>query len=213
MLSDVHAKIDQLLPGLPGWCTPEKGRRMAAIVVEVSGSSLRPALCVELGVFGGRSMLAMSLACQGLRRGRVEGIDPYTAAAALEGRNDKANDEWWAKISYEDILRQARAAIENNGLAPYAKIIRATSADAVGAYADGSIDVLHQDSNHSEEITCAEVRAWTPKIRPGGFWIADDTNWATTQKAYAALANDYGFVRREAYESWAVYRKGGGDAL
>jgi len=191
MLADVYARIDRLLPPLPGWCTPEKGRRMAKLVIEAAPELTRPVLCVELGVFGGRSMIAMAVACQCLQSGRIDGIDPYTAAASLEGHNDRANDEWWAKVDYAAIFRQASNAIKANGLTPYAQIIRVKSEDAAAGYASGSVDVLHQDSNHSLKISTSEVLGWLPKLRMGGFWIQDDTDWPSTARAQGMLV-EYG---------------------
>ena len=195
----VEALIDLNLTTLPGWCTPEKGKRMAALATGAS-------LCVELGVFGGRSLVAMALSLRGQGFGRVHGIDPYTAAAALEGDNDPANDEWWGGLDYEDIARAAQGAIGRLGLVNFAQLILLPSREAVSSYADGTIDVLHQDSNHSEEISCEEVSLWTSKIRPGGYWIFDDTDWPSTQKAQRALVAA-GFEQLEDHGSWKVYRR------
>jgi hypothetical protein len=80
------------------------------------------------------------------------------------------------------------------------------SREVAGFYGDGTVNVLHQDSNHSEEITCEEVELWASKIRLGGYWIFDDTNWATTQKAQKNLEL-LGFLMIEDHKTWKVYRK------
>lgn len=197
----VEAVIEQELPTMPGWCTPEKGKRMAWYA---RGAEL----CVELGVFGGRSLVALALTLADQGFGRADGIDPFTASASLEGSNDPANDEWWSKLNYEDIARSARETLQRLNLSPnYAQIIRMRSRDVVGLYEDGSIDVLHQDSNHSEEVSSEEVELWTPKMAPEGYWIFDDTNWPTTKKAQNALMG-LGFVELEDHGDWKVYRKG-----
>lgn len=195
----VEATIDVTLPVLPGWCTQEKGKRMAALATGAS-------LCVELGVFGGRGLVALALPLREQGFGRVHGIDPYTPAAALEGTNDPANEEWWGKLDYEGIFRVAQSAIDNVGLHNFAQIVRMLSREAVRSYADGSIDVLHQDSNHSEEVSCEEVSLWTPKVRVGGYWIFDDTNWPSTRRAQQALVAA-GFEQLEDHGSWKVYRR------
>ena len=198
---DVEQIIDQELPRLPGWCTPEKGKRMAALA---RGSHL----CVELGVFGGRSLVSIALALrdQPSEFGRVDGIDPFTATAALEGTNDPANDQWWSRLNYEAIARVAQEALYRLELMPYARLVRMYSRDVVEFYGDGTIDLLHQDSNHSEEVSCEEVTLWAPKIRTGGYWLADDVNWPTTQRAQRVLT-DSGFERIEDHETWAVFRR------
>lgn len=197
--ADVDEIIERELPGLPGWCSNEKGKRMAELA---RGTSL----CIELGVFGGRGLCAISLVLKDQGFGQAHGIDPYTTNAALEGTNDAKNDEWWSNLDLGGIARTAQLGIERLGLAPWARIIWERSQDAVLRYDDGSIDLLHQDSNHAEEVTCAEVTLWTPKIKTGGIWVFDDTNWPTTQRAQRAL-EALGFETIEDHVSWKVYRK------
>jgi len=78
------------------------------------------------------------------------------------------------------------------------------SSDAVKIFDDHSIDFLHQDSNHSEEISCMEVELYHNKVKPGGTWVFDDTNWPTTKKAQDLLVSK-GYT--EVYDSgeWKVY--------
>jgi len=205
-LALVDSLIDTTFLSMEGWCSPDKAKRMARLVVETEGKT-----CVELGVFGGRSLAAMALAQHHvLGAGTVDGVDPYTAAAALEGTNGQANDEWWAKLDYETILAGAKSALDRLQLTSVARLIRARSQDVVANYADGSIDVLHVDSNHSMEVSCAEVEAWHAKVRPGGYWIADDTGWATMQHAMQLLQDKYGYTlvedHSDAGSSWRVFR-------
>ncbi len=49
MASHLFAQIEELVPKLDGWCVPEKACDFAAIIL-----ALRPALSVEVGVWGGR---------------------------------------------------------------------------------------------------------------------------------------------------------------
>lgn len=195
----IETIIEHELPNLPGWCTPEKGKRLAELA---RGAGL----CVELGVFGGRSLVAIALTLRIQGYGRADGIDPYTPTAALEGANDPANDDWWSRLDYEAIARAAQEVLYRLELVQCTRLIRMTSCEVFGFYKDGTIDLLHQDSNHSEEITCEEVTCWAPKIRSGGHWIFDDTNWPTTQKAQKRLL-ELGFVELENHESWKVYKK------
>jgi len=195
---EIERVIETVVPSLPGWCTVEKGRRLAALTYGAE-------LCVELGVFGGRSLIAIGLALLDQGRGRVDGIDPYTASAALEGENDRANDTWWSGISYEAIAAVAGDVVQTLGLGAHVRLVRARSADAVAHYADQSIDLLHQDSNHSALVSCQEVTLWAPKMRPRGTWVFDDTNWPTTQAAQRMLL-ERGFTELEDHQLWKVFR-------
>lgn len=196
--ADVEAIIRRELPNMPGWCTTEKGVRMAQIA---RGASL----CVELGVFGGRSLVSVALVLADQGFGRADGIDPYAAAASLEGSNDPANDEWWSKLDYTAIAQEAQGALRRMNLTAHAQIIQMRSLDVVGLYEDGSVHVLHQDSNHSEEVSSEEVARWVPKMAPGSYWFFDDTNWPSTKKAQRELEG-LGFKEIEDHGDWKIYR-------
>ncbi len=197
--SRVDAIIENELPKLDGWCTPEKGKRMAEL-------SRGASLCVELGVFGGRGLVAIALALADQGFGRADGIDPFTADACADGTNDRENTEWWRGVNFDGIARSAQEALYRLKLTPYASLIRMLSNEVVGFYDDGTVDVLHQDSNHSEEVSSREVALWTPKIRPGGYWIADDTTWPSTKKSQREL-EALGFTELEEHTSWKVYQR------
>jgi hypothetical protein len=195
----VEKTIERELLSIPGWCTVEKGIRMAELA---RGASL----CVELGVFGGRGLISMALALADQKSGRADGIDPFTPSAALEGTNDPANDDWWGRLDYSAIATEAQKAIYRLKLAPYAHLIRMRSIEVVGYYDDESISVLHQDSNHSEEISCKEVSLWASKIQRNGYWIFDDAHWPSTQKAQRELTQR-GFKQLEDHTQWKVYAR------
>jgi Methyltransferase domain len=198
----VEKTIEQVLPTLDGWCTPEKGKRMAALTYGAN-------LAVELGVFGGRSLAAMAFACKDQGFGVVHGIDPFTAEASLDGTDAEAHREYWSKIDHESIFRKTKEFLHSNGLESHARIVRKRSIEAMHFYKDNAVDILHQDSNHSEENSCKEVLLWHKKIRPGGYWIADDTDaehWKTTQKSLTMLS-ELGFELVEDHQNWRVYTR------
>jgi hypothetical protein len=201
MSEDLRARIDAALAPLHGWTTPEKGMRLAELV-----EATRADLSVEIGVFGGRGTIAMAIGHQRLGKGRVAGIDPWSAAASLDGANDAANDAWWSHIDYDAIYEHFLAALLSNGVARYCHIMRERSDSAVRLFADNTVSVLHQDGNHSEQISAAEVELWAPKLAHGGYWVADDADWATTQLALTKLAA-HGFDLLEDHGGWRVYRK------
>jgi hypothetical protein len=205
-LALVDRLIDESFPTFHGWCTPEKAKRMARLVTELPLS--RTPLCVELGVFGGRGCFALGLAVKHCLNGigHVDGIDPFTAAASLEGTNAKPDQDWWAKVDYGMILESARAGVARLGLDGIVRFIVKRSQDVVGVYAEKSIDMLHQDSNHSLEVSCYEVETWVPKMKPKGFWVFDDINWPSTHLAQSHLVTRHGFSLIESYETWAIYQ-------
>ena len=180
---------------IEGWCTKEKALKM----VEYINDNTK--LCVELGVFGGRSLLPIAIMC----KGDVFGIDAWNSKSSLDGINSKINDEWWEKIDYNKMKNYT-----NNLMKKYecnnVKLLQMESASAINYFSDESIDFLHQDSNHSEKISCSEVELYHNKVKKNGIWVFDDTNWETTIKAQELLVN-YGY--EEIYNSgtWKIYKR------
>ncbi len=179
---------------IEGWCTKEKALKMASLINPND-------FCIELGVWGGRSLLPMCF----MTKNRVIGIDAWSKDSALEGENSEVNDEWWSKINYEKMFSYTKELLTkykcNNS-----RLIRAKSNEVHNNFKDESIDFLHQDSNHSEIISCQEVELYHKKVKKNGIWVFDDTNWDTTQKAQKLLES-YGY--KEIYDSgsWKIYKR------
>lgn len=53
-------------------------------------------------------------------------------------------------------------------------VTHAQSVDAAAAYQDASIDVVYLDADHSYKAVAADIVAWLPKVRPGGFIAGHD---------------------------------------
>jgi hypothetical protein len=105
---------------IEGWCTREKAIKMMEFIHENAG------VAVELGVWGGRSLLPIAMKC----KGSVFGIDAWNKEASLEGKNDVANDEWWSNIDYNKIYTST-----HNLMTKYncnnVKLLRMKSSEAV----------------------------------------------------------------------------------
>jgi len=183
-----------------GWCTREKALTLMNLVLQ-----LKPSLCVELGVFGGKSLLPIALAAKTFNS-RVIGIDAWTAQASLEGTNSKENDDWWSKIDYNNMYQYTMNIMVENQV--QVDLWKAKSNEVVEKFEDSCIDLLHQDSNHSEEISCEEVELYCNKVRVGGYWVFDDTNWQTTQKAQSLLlTKGYEEFYSAPNNEWKVFKK------
>lgn len=189
-MADANTLIEQLrliLPGVHGWCTLEKARHLIDKIL-----AAKPDLCVEIGVFGGSSLLPQGMALKALGKGKVIGIDPWTKDAALEEMKGDENKAWWSKIDMEDIYKHAQKNVKTY-CPGFAELWRAKAEDVVTRFTDASIDVLHIDGNHSELLSCKDAELYLPKVKPGGFIFFDDIFWAdggtevTTRKAILFL--------------------------
>jgi hypothetical protein len=207
---DIRDHLGKRIPHLPGWCTVDKAIRLTEIVW---GLRQQWPQTVELGVFGGRGLFAL---CTGhalrekSQRGSCVGIDPYTVEADLQGSNDPANDEWWSKIDHTKICSIALDALQQEFHQVDWALLRAYSTDLSiiedRQRTQAKIHLLHQDSNHSEEISTQEVHLWVPVMAAGGYWIADDTDWPSTQKCQQVLREQYGARLVEDHTRWRVYK-------
>jgi hypothetical protein len=195
---------------IEGWCTKEKALKLMEIINIFPTENASTTLIVELGVFGGKSLLPMAIVAKRKFQtaASVIGIDAWSAPASLEGSNDEANDDWWSKINYDDIYKYTTDLMIKYNVSDIVELWRNKSENVVDQFKDASIDLLHQDSNHSEEISTMEVNLYSPKIKRGGFWVFDDANWSTTKKAQDLLVSK-GFkeIYAEKDGCWKVYRK------
>lgn len=176
------ARIEAHIPNMHGWCTVEKAKDMAEIILRE-----KPLCCVEIGVFAGRSLVAQAFALEDNKKGFIFGIDPWSKQASLEGSNTKENDKWWSEIDYDFFYRYTLQQIDLHGLTDYCIICRTTSEAMAPVFANEAVDILHIDGNHSEETSCLDVELWFPKVKSGGHIFFDDVNWTSTNKAIGLL--------------------------
>lgn len=166
---------------LPGWCSPEKASLIAELVC-----AERPKICVEIGVFGGRSLVPCAAALRENDEGGViYGIETWSAAVATEHVTNKENDEWWRNQNYASIKAEFLKFLVDTDLVGWVRLIEAPSADAIGIFQ--SIDYLHIDGAHSIFNAAEDVVLYFKRLKPGGIIIMDDVNWESTAPAYEIL--------------------------
>lgn len=164
---------------LEGWCTPEKARRMMNLIYEV-----KPDVCVEIGVFGGASIYPTASALKFLNKGQVYAIDPWVNSYCLDGYTENnPNYEWWNSVDFKYIYSQFVKMLDRFALNSYCTIMRMTGWIALDHFADESIDILHIDGNHTENIALSDAQLYLPKVKKGGYIWLDDANWPTTHLA------------------------------
>lgn len=167
------ARIAAHIPSMHGWCSLEKANEMAKLIVET-----KPDVVVEIGVWGGRSLMPQAFACQHIRHGKVHGIDPWSAEAALKDVQEKANLDWWAKVDYEEMYKYTLRQIIEHDATSVCNLFRTTSEKA--SFLFDHVDILHIDGNHSEAVSTQDVFLWLPKVKSGGYvWLDDIGAFAT----------------------------------
>lgn len=200
--------MNQILLSTPGWCTPEKQQELHNLVLktynEFEGIEIKS---VELGVFGGKSLFPIALAHKELNAGKALGIDTWDNEAPLEGTNSPENNHWWANLDIAGIETTCRKNLIALELQKHCLLKKARTTDeAFTKIADDSVTLIHQDSAHNREVIIKELLFWAPKLKVGGYWVADDTDWVEAQEGYSTLSL-FGFELVEDYGKWAVYQK------
>lgn len=171
---------------MEGWTTPDKALMMIQLVLE-----RKPALCVESGIFGGRSFCAVGLALKENGFGVVWGADPWDVESALEGKQAKEDADWWSsKVPLEQIYIGAIHWILRFELTRMCFWVRTKSEKMAMMFGVKEVDLFHQDSNHSEEVSRREVQVWAPRMKQESLWILDDTDWSTQKKAIQDITDE-----------------------
>ncbi|MCB1111787.1 MAG: class I SAM-dependent methyltransferase [Chlamydiales bacterium] len=194
-----------LMGQLEGWCSHEKASIMMDIVFLLKAETV-----VEIGVFGGKSLVPMACACKANGKGVVYGIDPWDAGESAKGM-EGVNLEWWGNLDHDKIYTDLKRKVKKFDLDSYINLLRCTSEEAP---IFEEIDILHIDGNHSEDASLYDVMKWVPLVRKGGVIILDDIGWVDeetgsgTAKAVQYL-NEHciPFVEVEGDNQWGIWIK------
>jgi cephalosporin hydroxylase len=136
--------------GRPVIQLPEDMLRIQEVIYDI-----KPDVIVETGVAHGGSLIFYASLCTAIGKGRVIGIDI-------------------------EIRPHNRMAIEEHRLSPMISLVEGSSIDAeiiqivkdqIGA-AETVLVLL--DSNHLKDHVLAELEAYSPLVRPGGYIVACD---------------------------------------
>jgi len=179
----VRQEAFYLMAQVEGWCSQEKAGVLVDIVLKA-----KPDTIVEIGVWGGKSLIPMATALRANGKGRIFGIDPWSNAASTEWVMNEVNKSFWNYVDHELVFQELQRKLYQFDLFDYVELIRSKSEDAPPIQC---IDILHVDGNHSEETSYLDVKKWAPLVRSGGWIIFDDMSWFENGKATTARAVEW----------------------
>lgn len=185
-------------PPPEGWCEVPKALAMAELIL-----TTKPKTVVEIGVFGGRSLVPQAMALRENGKGKIYGIDPWSWVANVDAETDQERMKWWATVPLEEIHRKCMGEIAAYALEDYVTIIRDCSHKCKELF--GEIDILHIDGNHSETTSTRDVENYVPKVNANGWVWMDDTDWASTQHALSVLKQSCILIQDNV--KWQLYCK------
>lgn len=203
---NLYDNIAEVCTDPRGWCSLVKAQTLASLVI-----GTRPDIIVEIGVWSGKSLLPMALACKEVGHGMVIGIDPYEAAASAEGQS-QANAEWWSNAqAHQEMHDFFMAEVNRLGLQNVVRLIRHRSGVVEPP---ANIGLLHSDGNHGRQAV-SDVKRFSPAVRLGGFVVLDDLHWdggAVSDAADWLIFNGFHELFRVVtpppdHNDWAVFQR------
>jgi SAM-dependent methyltransferase len=118
----------------------------------------------ELGVWQGRSLCAIAAVIRA-RRLHVHAIDTF---GGTEGERDVVHD---CGGKLQEVFE---ANLERFGIRAQVEVHAGSTGALVANFPDASLDLVFIDADHRYEQTLADVRAWLPKVKPGGMLCGHD---------------------------------------
>lgn len=115
---------------------------------------------VEVGSFEGTSTLMFALFTK-----KVYSVDCYDYTIPPTGRIPSMDKMF---------VRAEKTFLKRTKNVPNIVKVKKTSIEAARDFADQSLDAVYIDAEHDEDNVRADVKAWTPKIKKGGFVSGHD---------------------------------------
>jgi len=148
---------------------------------------------VEVGTYLGRSLcsLAEVVALSG-KTFRIVGIDTCRGSGP-EGSSQKDYHGAVVERHGGTFAGALHKNILDCGYADAISLVVSDSLSAARLFADASVDWIHLDARHDYASVSADIRAWLPKLRPGGWLSGDDYDeikWPGVVQAVGELLPD-----------------------
>ena len=135
----------------------------------------RPSVFVEVGSYLGRSAAYLGQAIQASGKPiLLHCVDCWDGTVPLCDELEKSFQQMErdGKSVYNHFVDNIAAC----GLSSVVHPIRTLSTVGAQQFADQSCDFVFIDADHSKEAVLADIRAWLPKVRPGGIIAGHDYN-------------------------------------
>ena len=152
---------------VPGWFSEKDFTFMQRLCWKLS-----PGVVVELGTWVGRSLVALAPICR--ERGCL-----YVAVDDFNAGTDKTfmRMEYEMNGGGEKIRKILDIVVAHFGLGDTTDIRVDDSAGAAGQFVDETVELCFVDAGHQAGMVRGDIRAWWPKIVPGGCLSGHDYEW------------------------------------
>jgi predicted O-methyltransferase YrrM len=174
---------------IPGWTCSE----IEALYRETA-ERLTEGIVVEVGVAYGRSIAYLAeRAKPGVK---IIGIDLWGDHMG----GDNLDPHVFARLKNHGPPMVACAQELKNALGEGAdriELLKEHSVQASSRFEDRSLDLVFIDGCHEYEPVLADIKAWMPKVKPGGMLAGHDYSWSMFPGVVHAVEEVFGMSRRE----------------
>lgn len=122
-------------------------------------------------------------------------VDLWEPQPEREGEGTETYADW----SHADYCGRFAKAMTGKNV----RIMKMRTDEACKQIADGSLDFVFVDADHSYEGVKRDIADWTPKVRKGGIVFGHDYNWPTVRRA---AEEAFGDVQGGPNNVWLAWR-------
>jgi tetratricopeptide (TPR) repeat protein len=204
--NDSKSKIEKIYPeydakyGDWGWISLDKAGCLIDYVDEICRDIENP-ICVEIGVYAGKSILPVALELKRNAKGVIFAIDPWTNEEATRGY-EGPHYQYWSKVNLQEKLQLFKTMINEFELSEYVVPIKETS-DRAPEFKN--INLLHIDGQHTDQAL-RDAKKYAVNIELNGYCIVDDVDWGEVENVPKFLEK-IGFVPIHSIGSTAIFKK------
>lgn len=201
-MTPLEEQILKAIYQVDGWCSPTKAIELSRLV-----KTAKPNIVVEIGVYGGKSLIPLAMSCRDNGFGGVIGVDPWSKTESVKGQTPE-HEEWWSKLDHEKIYQKCIGKLTELGLEKWVQLHRTTSDQFTPP---PKIDIISVDGNHGQQVI-SDVLKYAPLIPKGGFIIMDDLRWSFGHVTKAVtLLTSMGFQWKSKFKNdtddWCIMSK------
>lgn len=129
---------------------------------------------VEIGVFCGKSLIYLAQKARDANKNLVVvGVDTFQGSPEFESKVF-FNDRPFSQAPPGTLASLCISSLTEYGVDGDAVLMVTDSVKAARLFAPGSIHMAFIDAAHDEESVAADIRAWWPKVGPGGILAGHD---------------------------------------
>jgi predicted O-methyltransferase YrrM len=151
----------------------------AALTGLLSELKVPSPVIVEIGSWLGTGSTQILLDHVKQRGGRLHCVDTWQGSPDVARHVDMLS----AYDVYGSFLENVKRAGGEQCVEPH----RMSSAQAASTFADASVDMVFVDADHHYDAVRADLKAWLPKLKPGGILCGHDCETRVTADNRASL--------------------------